>query len=66
MKSTTDIGWDTIERVADQLGIRKNTVAKWKERKCIPYKWRLPIIIKSNGKISLRAFDEPLNKGIFR
>ena len=55
MNRTLD--WDVIGEVARSLGVRDSAFQKWKERRSVPHKWRLPIIRNSEGRMSLDAFD---------
>lgn len=50
-KSMDQINWDLIEKLAQELGLTKYATAKWRQRKSVPHKWRLPIVLKSNGLI---------------
>jgi len=45
------IDWDLIERLAQELGVTKHATAKWRQRQSVPHKWRLPIVIKSEGAV---------------
>ena len=52
-----ELDWELIGDVARSLGVRDRALEKWRERKSVPHKWRLPIIRQSEGRISLDAFD---------
>jgi hypothetical protein len=45
------IDWDLIEQLAQELGVTKHATAKWRQRKTVPHKWRLPIVLKSGGLV---------------
>lgn len=47
----TVVNWDLIENIAHELGVTKYATAKWRQRGTVPYKWRLSIVLKSEGKI---------------
>jgi hypothetical protein len=60
----TTLDWDAIEKIARELGVRDRAFEKWKERKSVPHKWRLPIIRASGGHVSLDAFDGALSESV--
>ena len=45
------IDWDLIEKLAQELGVTKYATAKWRQRKTVPQKWRLSIVLKSGGVV---------------
>ena len=49
------VDWELIAKTALSLGVTKKNLEKWRERKSVPHKWRLPII-KEAG-LSIDAFE---------
>lgn len=50
------IDWKLIEQSARALGVREKNLEKWRQRKSVPHKWRLPII--RHAGLSIDAFDD--------
>lgn len=50
-------GWKVVRRYALELGIATKTIDKWRERRTVPYRWRIPLVRKSGGLIPLSLFD---------
>jgi len=48
--------WSAIEKAALSLGVRKDSVRKWRERGSVPHRWRLPIIVQTGGAIGPNDF----------
>lgn len=50
-----------IETLAKELGVHRETRRKWRERRSVPHRWRLPLLMaaeKRGVKIDLAAFDD--------
>lgn len=55
-----------IAALADKLGIKPATKAKWRIRGYVPHKWRLPMLTtakKLSLKISERDFEWRVDSG---
>jgi hypothetical protein len=50
------INWELIVETARALGVNEKNIEKWRQRKSVPHKWRLPII-KEAG-LSIDAFED--------
>lgn len=50
--------WDEIEAAARDLGVKDDALRKWAERRRVPGKWQVPIIVQSNGRISVKDFSQ--------
>lgn len=50
--------WDEIEAAARQLGVTDEALRKWAERGGVPGKWQVPIIVQSNGRVSVSDFPQ--------
>jgi hypothetical protein len=55
--SVTPPDWMLLRKIARDLGVSPKAFSKWRERKCVPHKWRIPIIQASGGYVSLSSFD---------
>ena len=53
----TTFDWELVEELARGLGVQELNLEKWRQRKSVPHKWRLPIIRSSGGRVSVDAFD---------
>ena len=56
--------WDQINEIGAALGANFEARKKWKQRRCVPHRWRLPIInegAKRGILIDQAAFDLPSN-----
>jgi DNA-binding transcriptional regulator YdaS (Cro superfamily) len=52
------LDWNLIKRAAGQLGVRPKAVEKWRgTNRGVPYRWWLPIMRVTNGKITLEALE---------
>jgi hypothetical protein len=55
------LDWNAVKRTAQVLGVKDKAVEKWRQRnRGVPTKWWLPLVERSNGKISfddLRSFN---------
>ena len=49
--------WKLLRKLARDLGVSDKAFWKWKERGCVPHKWRIPLIQVSGGYVSLSSFD---------
>ena len=50
----------TIEPIARELGVKEPALQKWRDRRRVPHKWRLPILQKAQARgiiIDLEMFD---------
>ncbi len=50
--------WNLIDQAAKALGVGKEARKKWRQRKTVPHRWRLPLIAETDGKISPEAFKQ--------
>jgi hypothetical protein len=53
-----ELDWEVVEDVATSLGVGPHALKKWRWRRSVPHRWRIPIIKASDGRIPLDAFDE--------
>jgi len=58
MKIKRTLDWDIVDQAAVQLGVPYFTRRKWRQRNNVPYKWRLPLIVHTNGILYAALFDE--------
>jgi len=49
--------WKVLRRFALELGIAQKAIDKWRERRKIPHRWRIPLVRISGGIIPLSLFD---------
>jgi hypothetical protein len=57
MKIKRTLDWDLVDRAAEQLGVPYFTRRKWRQRNTVPYKWRLPLMIHTNGILHAALFE---------
>ena len=50
--------WALIEHLATQLGVKRDALRKWKERGRVPYRWQIPLVQASNGRITTEQFSD--------
>jgi hypothetical protein len=50
--------WTTIDAAAEALGVKHATRIKWRQRKSVPHRWRIPIIQHTGGVVSAATFDQ--------
>lgn len=62
MGKQTDI-WGMIDRAAAALGVKADNRRKWRERKSVPHRWRLPLIRETGGALSADDLETPNKKG---
>lgn len=48
--------WKEVDAIALALGVKPDALRKWRERDRVPYRWRLPLIEKSAGRITASDF----------
>ena len=48
--------WPTVRAAAETLGINEEAMRKWQERKSIPSRWHVRLIMASNGALQLDDF----------
>lgn len=54
----SDEFWQTVQTLAEELPIKKETTTKWKQRGNVPSKWRIPLFQLSQAKgLALRLDD---------
>jgi len=53
----SDPDWKLLRKFARELGVSDKAFSKWRERRWVPHKWRIPIIRQSGGYVSLSFFD---------
>lgn len=57
------VDWKLIGFIAETLGVEANTVEKWRERKSVPHKWRIRLILESKGRLTIDdVFEEPMKE----
>jgi hypothetical protein len=54
--SKSPINWLVVDRAAESIGISKESRKKWRQRNHVPHKWRLPLIAKTGGVLSVQDF----------
>ena len=57
MSDTKPAKWDEIEATARELGVSDWALRKWQTRG-VPGKWQVPIILQSNGRVSVKDFPQ--------
>ena len=58
MKALTE-KWETVQRIALDMGVRPDTVRKWKEPgRGIPSHWHIRLVANSMRKLKLDDFLE--------
>lgn len=62
MGNQNDI-WEMIDRAAAALGVKPDNRRKWRERKSVPHRWRLPLIRETGGALSADDLETPNRKG---
>jgi len=55
--SDTTLDWELIGNAARALGVRDKNIEKWRQRKSVPHKWRIAIVLQTRGLVPLNAFD---------
>ncbi len=55
-EAMTTPNWDLIDQAAAALQVSAPARKKWRQRKAVPHKWRLPLIKQTNGKLTV--FEE--------
>lgn len=53
MTTIQAVDWRLIAVLADALGVKRETVDKWRERRSVPHRWRLQLILQSKGQLSI-------------
>jgi hypothetical protein len=48
---TKEDKWDLILKIAEKLGVNYEARIKWRQRNCVPHKWRFEIVTKSDAQI---------------
>lgn len=54
--------WETIDALADDLGIKSEARRKWRERGQVPYRWRIPLLklaVETGKPLAAEDFDPP-------
>lgn len=57
--------WDTINTLAESLGVSIEARRMWKMRGAVPHRWRLSILAlakRRRKRLSARAFDGETSK----
>jgi len=54
----SDIDWDMIDTYAEWNGVSYWARRKWRQRNHVPHKWRIGLIWSSDGRISLKWFQD--------
>lgn len=52
----TDVDWCVVDRIGQDLGVSYRARQKWRQRKCVPHKYRLAIIQATGGVINAQQF----------
>lgn len=50
--------WSEIEATAKRLGVSDWALRKWAERRSVPGKWHVPLILESKGRITVKDFPQ--------
>lgn len=49
--------WSVIDRIGRELGVGYRARQKWRQRNCVPHKYRLAIIQATGGVITAQQFQ---------
>jgi hypothetical protein len=55
--SKSQIDWDLIDTYAERQGVSYWARRKWRQRNHVPWKWRIALAWRSDGRISLDWFQ---------
>jgi hypothetical protein len=56
MKNDSRTNWPLIDLIAQRLGVKIEARRKWRQRNSVPHKWRLALILASDGALSANDF----------
>ena len=62
--SKSQIDWDLIDSLAEKQGVSYWARRKWRQRNHVPHKWRWGLILDSDGRISVKHFNQLDNQNI--
>ena len=52
-----NVDWTLIDSIGEQLGVAYRARQKWRIRKVIPHKYRIEMLHRSGGRITLKTFE---------
>jgi hypothetical protein len=52
-----ELDWEAVKAAGYRLGLKPRAIESWYERKAVPFKWWLPIMRVTGGKVSLEALE---------
>ena len=52
-----ELDWEAIKAAGRKLGLNARAIDSWYERRAVPFKWWLPIVKETHGRVSLDALE---------
>lgn len=51
-----ELDWSVVDRIGRDLGVSYRARQKWKQRNCVPHKYRIAMIQATGGVINAQQF----------
>lgn len=52
-----ELDWEAVKAAGHMLGLKTRAVESWRERRAVPFKWWVPIVRVTAGKVTFKQLE---------